>query len=57
MLGEKDNQSDFFENYITKLVSGNHVLIKIEKKIDFSAIEQQLGRLYNNRMGDCRIRH
>lgn len=51
MLGEKDNQSDFFENYISNLVPEDHILLRIEKKIDFSPIEQRLGSFYSGRMG------
>lgn len=52
MIGKKDNQNSFFDDYVYgNLLPKEHILIDIKEKIDFSFIEEDTKDLYSDRMG------
>ena len=52
MIGKKDNQNSFFDDYVYgNLLPKEHILIDIKERIDFSFIEEETKDLYSDRMG------
>lgn len=46
MLGEKNNQGNFFDDYVYHLIPQDHILMKINREIDFSFVKDETADLY-----------
>lgn len=52
MLGKKEPQGKFFDHYVyERHLPGDHELVRIHQKVDFSFVEEETRELYEERMG------
>jgi transposase len=52
MLGRRDEQSDFLDEYVYgHLIPAGHILVKIKENVDFSFIEEETEDLYSPDQG------
>lgn len=51
MYSQKDNQGNFFDEYVRPLVPQDHILLKISNQIDFSFIDEETKDLYSQDFG------
>jgi transposase len=52
MLGKQDGQTDFFDRYVEeRLLTDDHELLAINREVDFSFVEEEVGALYSAENG------
>lgn len=48
MLGRKDEEADFFDDYVYgRLIPAGHILVKIKERVDFSFVQEETKDLYS----------
>lgn len=51
MHSQKDNQGNFFDEYVRPLVPQDHILLKVSRLVDFSFVDEETKDLYSQDFG------